>query len=54
MISGIIEDGLHPHVFLEISGRRDAANLLMLVDTGFDLLTTKNQPSALACCKAAS
>jgi len=37
MISGLIEDSLHPHILLEIAGRQDTANLLMLVDTGFDL-----------------
>jgi predicted aspartyl protease len=37
MITGIIEDGLHPRVQLELAGAKSSENILMLVDTGFDL-----------------
>ncbi len=37
MIVGNIDDGLHPHIVLEITGAKNLATLPMLVDTGFDV-----------------
>jgi hypothetical protein len=37
MITGMIEDGLYPRVQLEIAGAKNSENILLLVDTGFDV-----------------
>lgn len=37
MITGTIEDNLHPRVQLDISGAKSTENISLLVDTGFDV-----------------
>jgi predicted aspartyl protease len=36
MITGRIEDGLHPQIQLKVFGSEKVATFTMLVDTGFD------------------
>ena len=37
MITGTIEHGLHPYVFLKITGSKSSQAFEMLVNTGFDM-----------------